>query len=307
MNLSQLLSFSPLPHMPEHQLIKAAEKLRLILTQKRSELKSYVLDDELVTAYIVFYFSSNISKWNLLEQIPLDLKSHWQNARVLDFGTGPGTFLYSFHKWMGESFQGQLSGVDQSAPMLEVARKVLGDSVELRNRVGKEKVDLLMFGNSANEINHDDILNIVKQTQADDVLFFEPGDKATFNLMLQVRTQMLNNGFNIIYPCNKNGLCPLEAVDDWCHQYAYHSPDLSVERLMQKLNWDRRRLPLIMHLYSRKLNHHHRPVIQRSLPSKKFGKPVVVCDQNRLTEQVIKKAQVKEMGEEQLREGQLLV
>jgi ribosomal protein RSM22 (predicted rRNA methylase) len=306
MNLSQLLSFSPLPDIPEHQLIKAAEKLRHILTQKRHELKNYVLDDELVTAYIVFYFSSNISKWSLLQQIQLDLKSHWQSANVLDFGTGPGTFLYSFQDWMGQMFHGKLLGIDQSPAMLEVARKILGHSVDLRNKVGSEKVDLLIFGNSANEINSNDILNIVQKTQADDILFFEPGDKSTFNLMLQVRTQLLSQGFNVIYPCNENGVCPLIGVDDWCHQYAYHSPDISVERLMQKLNWDRRKLPMIMHLYSRKLNKQSLPIIQRSLPMKKFGKPVVICDQNILSEKIIKKTEVKEMGEEQYREGKIL-
>ena len=306
MNLSKLLKYSPLPQMPEHQLLKAAEKLRTILTKKRSELKHYVLDDELVTAYVVFYFSSNLAKWYLIDQLPYELKSRWQNAQVLDVGTGPGTFLYSFQQWIGGNFHGKLIGVDQAQPMLEVARKILGPSVDLQNRIGNHKVDLLIFGNSANEMQAEDILNIVDKTQARDLLFFEPGDKSTFQLMLQLRSKLIEQGFNVVYPCNKNGACPLTGGEDWCHQYAYHSPDISVERLMQKLNWDRRRLPLIMHFYSRDLTPQNHSVIQRSLPMKKFGKPVVVCDQNILSERVIKKAEVKSIGEEQLKEGKLL-
>jgi ribosomal protein RSM22 (predicted rRNA methylase) len=307
--LEKLLAFAAQEKLTESELLRAAQKLKHILTQDRSQLLNYTEDDQLVAAYVVFYFSSNLAKWNLIDLIDYPLKDRYLKANILDFGCGPGTYSYAFLNWNNQ-FGGKLFAIDRSSKMRQVANRILRSQATVQSSLPKDVIDLMIFGNSMNEMELEESLSMINKVNPTDLLLIEPGDKITFHKSLALRTHLIELGYNIIYPCSANLACPLSATTDWCHQYAIHSPDISVERLNQKLNWDRRRLPLLFHFYSKELVTQNKKTIVRSPPKKKFGKDLKLCtlkdDKIEITDYRINKTDLKKLNDFNLLEGQLI-
>lgn len=308
MKLDKLLSFTPNPNISESDLLKAASRLRDILSRERIEFNTYVNDKDLVTAYIVFYFSSNISKLSFLDRVEYDLKQRWRNASVLDFGCGPATYLFALDEWI-KDFEGELVGVDHSELMIESAKKILPQA-HFKSELPQRPIDLAIFGNSLNENDLRPLELVLSKNQPKDILFIEPGSKESFAQMLKVRSHLLKNGYEVIFPCSSNQSCPLDRGEDWCHQYSFHSPDQSVERLMQKLHWDRRKLPMTLHLYSRELKTYSKRLVQRAKPVQKFGQALSICsnssDLNQIDARTLKKSELKVQGLKRFHEGDIL-
>jgi ribosomal protein RSM22 (predicted rRNA methylase) len=293
-----------LPHLMhqfqnERDLVKAIEEVSLKFTQERVNISDYLHDSRLNSAYAAFYFTTNFPKFKaVMEWMPQQWKEHLKASCFIDVGAGPGTFSLAYRAWMGQPVF--IQQVETSPLMREQAKKLwLGFypheellqslSPSLSGQVPKT----LFFGHSANEMDLDVVLSYVDQFKPDHVLFIEPGTKDFFSKMLQIRHRLLDQSYQIIFPCPGAVDCPLAGIDkDWCHQYIQLRHEAEVERLSQLARKDRRHLPVIVHAYSKiETKDVSQQRVVRVFAETKFSFEWEVCDANS-----IKRFQIMKRG-----------
>ncbi len=184
---------------------------------------------------------------------------------LIDFGTGPGTYLLAYLDEIGHHQCKSIIGIDKSPLMLEQAQKLLeGLHPEVKNKskfindykLGeKVRPRFLMFGNAINELDIDSLKKIITSVDPDYILLIEPGTPQVFEMVSSMRTWLAEREFDCDYPCaNLKSACPVfersnEQKLDWCHQVWRGQHHESIERLSQLIKIDRKTMPLISHLY----------------------------------------------------------
>ncbi len=275
-----------LPHLvhqfsSEADLVRAVGELSEAFTKDRARIGDYLADRRLVAAYAAFYLTTNVPKlegvfsW-LTPDFRQEILTSWQ---LIDVGAGPGTFSLAW-KLLG----GRLAPLmwEGSPLMREQAERLLAGLTQTPARFGAvegEAPRLLLFGHSANEMGVEEAWRFVERADPQLVMFIEPGTPEVFGLMLELRERFVRGGWHILYPCLHTAACPL-AADDWCHQYldVRHAPD--VERLTQLAHKDRRRMPVVVHMYDRtapRARPENLARIMRVHPPTKFSHEWEVC------------------------------
>ncbi len=92
--------------------------------------------------------------------------------------------------------------------------------------------DLVTLSYTLNEIPENKRLSVVANAWAQCTGFMvivEPGSKAGFATIMQMRDWALAQGIHIYAPCSHRGVCPLRA-NDWCH---FHARFPRSKRLLQ--------------------------------------------------------------------------
>ncbi len=244
----------------EHDLIKSIKKLNEIFTVGRDQLDKYVDDETLIAAYGCYYMTTNIPKFKfVIEQLPVDVRTLIPRGQFIDIGTGTGTYLWAYLMTFGKS-QVSLVGIDSSKAMLKFAEFVREEffsdcSVELSSRLCFDQTSLnrptLLFGNSLNEIGVNGALKIVRDCNPAVIILIEPGTKESFSTILDLRTKIIEGGYQIVYPCRSNLNCQMKS-DDWCHQVLRTSHGQELERISQMASLDRKSMPLISNVYVKK-------------------------------------------------------
>lgn len=288
MNLKELESELVYKFRNEAELIKSVKELSLNFTQNRNDIGNYLEDPRLVSAYVMFYLTTNIPKLPiLLDRIKTEQFKYYD---VIDVGCGPGTYLFAWSDYFKKNFKGKLYGVDTSATMRkqgELLRKNFfpkGNIEFLDNEMDlpkKENPRLLIFTNSFNEMDIEIAKAYVKNINPDVIMFLEPGTKDSFHNVMNYRKELLDSGFNVNYPCSQNMECPL-LEDDWCHQYANVKLDPDVERLTQLVKKDRRHQPVLFHVYSKVSESKSEYMILQKLGESKFGFEWRICFDNKV-------------------------
>ncbi len=232
------------------------EELSEAFTRDRVNLDKYLSDPRLVAAYTAFYLSTNFPKLEavmrvLTPEYRQELLREWQ---LVDVGAGPGTFSLAWKNLGGQVPPGMVEG---SALMREQAARLWeglhGEKALFgapAKRSGQKR--LLLFGHSFNEMGQARAMEYVKEHDPDMVWFVEPGTKEVFHGFLPMRDALLGAGWNQLYPCLSHAACPWHGSEkDWCHQILElrHAPD--VERLTQLCHKDRRRQPVLVHMFKR--------------------------------------------------------
>jgi ribosomal protein RSM22 (predicted rRNA methylase) len=288
MNLSQLSPFLLYKFSSEHELVKSIEELSFKFTQQRDKIEDYLQDPRLASAYTAFYLTTNIPKFEaVLEWLPQAWVERLKDCDLIDLGAGPGTYSLAWKQWGGADLKGKVFQVEKSPLMREQALKIWQGfyGAEAIKQSGfwksseKQAERFLLFGHSANEMGPDAVMNYIQDIDPDHILFIEPGTKAFFPDMLQIRAKLLQKGFNILFPCPAHESCPLAGHEnEWCHQFIHVRQSAEVERLSQLVKKDRRLLPLTVHAYSKsfKMDHHSQRVI-RVHPPTKFSLEWDVC------------------------------
>ncbi|OUR96759.1 hypothetical protein A9Q84_10485 [Halobacteriovorax marinus] len=260
--LSELKKTLLEPDLPETKIAKILSKISKGFTSERSKITEYVSDREQVSAYTLFYLPTNIPKLKfVLDQLSPSLLSDIQNSKILDLGTGPGTFAFAFD----EFFEGEVdvTGVDTSGLMLEQANNI-NEQIYKNERIkflpeipSSFKNETLFLGHSMNEMGVDKLISLVEKTQPRNLIIIEPGTSEVFIQVVKLRDRMRELGFNCAFPCaNITSPCPAklkrdEGIEDWCHQVLRMSHDDEVERLSQIIKLDRKAMPLIAHVYTK--------------------------------------------------------
>lgn len=284
MKLHQVQPFLLHDFKSESDLIKAIEELSLKFTQNRARISDYLHDERLTSAYTAFYLTTNMPKLEaIFEWMPRPWLEQLKNCTFIDLGAGPGTFSLAFRAWAGAG--AKISQIETSSVMRAQAKKLwegLYPNEALITQPSGEKV--LFFGHSANEMGVDVALKYIRDFKPDHILFVEPGTKEFFPQMLKIREALINDEFNVLFPCPQASECPLKnSEEDWCHQFIQVQQEPEVERLSQMVRKDRRHLPLIVHAFSKTFSHQNPTSrVIRVLPETKFSFEWESCELNQL-------------------------
>lgn len=308
MKLSEILPHLIYEFKTEHDLIHAIDEISEKFTTNRERLGDYLKDPRLVSAYTVFYLSTNIPKLQeVFKWLPVDWKQMLSSCDFIDLGAGPGTFSIAWHE-MGE-ISGDFYQIETSSLMREQAHKLWQGFTQKELKQGNRwqwdvpRSKFLLFGHSANEMSIEVILDYIDKINPDHILFIEPGTKAFFPKMLAVRDYLLSKRYAILFPCPLPEACPMKGTEDWCHQFIQVKQNAEIERLSQMAKKDRSLLPLTVQAYSRSYHGANPPErIVRVLPETKFSHEWQVCRNNVIEQyQIMKrdmsKAESKELGE----------
>lgn len=238
----------------EHELEKSIEKVGAIFNHMRSHLDEYANDEKMISAYVAYYLATNFPKLeSVLNMVGIDLSDY---KSLIDIGTGPGTFLLAAHALNPHL---ELVGIDQSDLMLNQAMKLtkgLGVNcpISFGKKLLKENNDknLFLFSHSINEMLDAQIDSYLDTIDNQDILIIEPGTKEVYQKLMLVRQKMIEKNYNIHFPCSSNESCLMNQEHDWCHQYIMVKHSEDIERMTQKLQRNRRLLPLVVQFYSKK-------------------------------------------------------
>lgn len=269
----------------ESELLKSIERIKANFTVNREEIEEYILDQKLVSAYLAIYASTNMAKYaEIINRLPEEVKKQISESEFIDMGSGPATFSFAHLKLFG-SQKSKVKVIDKSSLMLDQARRLLeGHFEESQYEISKHfpksfaENTTLFFGHSINEMGVDFAMDKIKQANANTVMFIEPGTKIFFEMAKSIREKMIEFGYQIQYPCTHSNSCPV-VEGDWCHQYVKVIHDSSIERLCQLAQMDRRNLPIIAHVYTKKNKSIHNAVIMRVLSTTKHMQPFILCNE----------------------------
>lgn len=246
------------PHLlsplKEHELVSLLKVISRGFTSERERIEEYVSLEEQVSAYTAYFLPTNIPKlFFVLEQLPIELRQYLAGLSLMDVGSGPGTYSLGWSRYFNS--QSNITLVDQSKVMLKQAKSLLdafalkSSSIQYTQNPGTERAQVVLFGNSLNEMGAIKASSVVKQVGPEFVILIEPGTKQSFAEVLKLRSELLASGFVPLYPCRLAASCPLEAVDDWCHQVLRMTHESQIERISQLAQLDRKIMPFIAHIY----------------------------------------------------------
>lgn len=200
--------------------------------------QEYAWDSSQVArSYALYYMTINIPKlWMTLSN-----SNQWEQKclsevkTVSEFGSGPGTFLFSYlfylysqHPEALKSLE-KITAVDISEEHLKVAKSLFEN---LKNIEGFEHInaefihagwideftnhsaDLNIFGNSLIESGIDD--KILENKGLKNILIIEPGTKEHFTRLKNLKGKFQQHDWHTHFPCPTDGKCPM-SEDNWCH------------------------------------------------------------------------------------------
>lgn len=249
-----------LEDISETEIVKCLKELSDGFTKSRHKIDELYKSRNHISSYATFYLPTNMYKMNfLLSQLDSSIIDHIKASTIVEVGTGPGTYIFALVELL-KCEMCSFIGVDHSPLMLEQAKKIHGtlypcSDITWRGDIPKVDGDkTFIFGNSLNEMGHYAALKIVNSNKAENVICIEPGTKSSFEEMSKFRDAMIKDGYEIAYPCMSNGPCPIsdKGLDDWCHQVVRTKLDDSIERLSQLIKLDRKTMPAIFHVYTKK-------------------------------------------------------
>ncbi|MEC8009545.1 MAG: small ribosomal subunit Rsm22 family protein [Pseudomonadota bacterium] len=145
---------------------------------------------------------------------------------VIDFGGGPGTFLWSL---LDHTQDVHYSNIDMNKHLLNVFKEIanhlnLAEQAQavqqdyFQFKAIENQYDLAVFSYTLCE-NPGAIKAIDKATHiSENILIIEPGTPLGFKNILQSRALLIDKGFSVLAPCSHMQTCPLqESESDWCH------------------------------------------------------------------------------------------
>ena len=186
------------------------------LVTKQSEAIAYAISRMPATYCAVYSALSQI-----LKKYKQDIK------KVLDVGAGTGAATWAITNLIDVE---QITCLEREEEMRKVGKKlmekdlsgVVWKSIDLCKDEMQEKADLVVTSYVINELNKVDMQNaITKMWNATEgaLVIIEPGTPEGFSHILEARRMLLEQGANIIAPCEHNMECPI-SKDDWCSFYA---------------------------------------------------------------------------------------
>lgn len=252
-NLQSIQKYLLNKDLSEHQHVQNIKLISNNFTSNRNEIKIYVMNEDLVSSYALYYLPTNVPKFDFIfSKLPENIKETILNNHFIDIGSGPGTYSYAVSQIGHRS---SITCVDTSTQMLKQAEKILTNTFQdkefhfKRDFLTKDKNATLFFGNSINEMGVQNAIDLVNVISPEVVMFIEPGTSELFKELKSFRSWLIPE-YDVVYPCPSNTNCP----NNWCHQVLRTTHELDVERLSQLVSLDRKIMPLTAHVYIKKKN-----------------------------------------------------
>jgi len=258
---------SELSHDELHSLAADVARLSTLLTREREGLPAaYLKDEGLRKAYRTYFLPSNLPKIHKpLQELSLHPRDVFAKTkiRVLDIGAGPGTAslgVLTFFSQKERKPQLEFTVVDQVAENLKMAEALFLSSrtthaLEASMKTVRSDIaglgnylhghfDVIILSNVMNELFARDeartekrvniLHDILKRSLADDgsCIIIEPALRETSREMLEVRDDILEQGFHVYSPCLFSTKCPsLTNPKDWCHEDIPWDPPALVKEI----------------------------------------------------------------------------
>ena len=265
----------------EHELVTTIQAISEAFTTNREKIDQYLTDPKFVSAYTLFYLSTNEPKLQAaMELLPKNYTALWKEMNLVDVGAGPGTFSLAWAKLFNPT---NIFQIESARLMQQQSTKLLSAlypniKVHLNQTQAMDK-KMLLFGHSLNEMCVEEGIKLVLRENPQQVLLIEPGTSEVFKMCMSFRDKIQASGYKIVYPCSSQASCPMINSTDWCHQFLDVRHDVSVERLTQLVKKDRKLLPILIHLYVKEeffkeADSFH---IVRVLPETKFSFEWEIC------------------------------
>ena len=193
---------------------------------------------DVATSYALYYMTINIPKlWMVLGHSGVWRQRELKEiSSIIEFGCGPGTFLWSFLFFLQDKSPEllpkikKICGIDSSATNIKIAENLFK---KLRMQKGYAHIEaeficgkwedhlndgnfqLGIFGNSLVESTFSLNLDLL-QDRFSNLLILEPGTLQLFSKLRNVRDALVSKGWCIHFPCSGGSSCPM-AADNWCH------------------------------------------------------------------------------------------
>ncbi|NDV17991.1 rRNA methyltransferase [Pseudodesulfovibrio sp. JC047] len=214
------------------------------LTNERTQRrKEYMTDDKSLSPYLYYFLPWNLYRMSrLFAGLELDIPD---GGHIADLGTGPLTAVIAL--WMSRPHlrnrKLNFTCLDLSPKSMHTGLKLFqamaGHDSPWRIKTVKArfsdrlhtKADLLIAANAFNELDWSGrtarpqaemlskhLVNSTKETGR--ILLIETGVRLTGRIISEMRTHLLDKGFNPIAPCPHCEECPMPATAQgapWCH------------------------------------------------------------------------------------------
>ena len=198
--------------------------------QSPSRRNTYINDDNLAALYMI---ARGRSIMGVMEKIiSQNLEAFHDVESVVDFGGGPGTFLFAFSKFKTLN---QYTNVERSDSFIGIMNVLVEeflssstththvDSISCNYlKLGSQDIptsDLCVFSYTLCERENSPVYLSDLVEHSNMVLIIEPGTPSGFKNIIQAKDKLIEKGFGTIAPCTvSNGFCPLRnSESDWCH------------------------------------------------------------------------------------------
>lgn len=174
----------------EADLVKAITELNQLYVHQRQKLQANSLTPRLSSAYLHFYFPSNIPKlFKLLQLLPPNLIDEIGKVPWIDFDLDRHLYVgvVQLVKKSEKKFPPEALLIESDMNMQAVANKVLdkylsNEDITLVSDLSKKNIlgGALFFGHSSNELSLDQLFQIIQQTDPKFIILLEPGTPEVF-------------------------------------------------------------------------------------------------------------------------------
>ena len=198
--------------------------------QSPSHRNTYVNDHSIAALYMIARGRSIIGVMKKI--ISQNLEVFHDVESVVDFGGGPGTFLFALSKFKTVN---KYSNVERSDAFIGIMNVLVEeflsssttnthvDSISCNYlKLGSRDIptsDLCVFSYTLCECDDSLVCLSDLVERSNMVLIIEPGTPSGFKNIIQARDILIEKGFGTIAPCTvSDGSCPLsDSESDWCH------------------------------------------------------------------------------------------
>ncbi len=269
--IEELLVSSILPRSAQEQFAKGAishATLEPYVTALKAISDSYTLHtvgsslvqpvrvERDAEAYALYYLPINAAKvCSLLSEVSLP-----SEARILDFGCGPGTGALA--ALAATTSRLAIECVENSAAMRKVASRLVPSwpdaarlsSFQLRDTftaTPSKPFDLIIAANVFAELAENEgaaLLKSLIQSLAPKgyLLLVEPGQLAHTRRLMRLRDTLLHSfkGLTPLFPCCREDACPMLANSetDWCHGTIHWERPALISQLDKLLSFNKHRI-----------------------------------------------------------------
>ena len=198
--------------------------------QSPAHRNTYINDNSLAALYMITRGRSIMGVMDKIISQHLDVFHDVES--VVDFGGGPGTFLFALSKFKTLNKYTNVERSDAFIGIMNVlVEEFLASSIPHTHvdsiscnylKLESQDIpvnDLCVFSYTLCECDNSlvSLSGLVENSNM--VLIIEPGIPSGFNNIIQARDKLIEKGFSIIAPCTvSNGFCPLrDSETDWCH------------------------------------------------------------------------------------------
>lgn len=179
-------------------------------------------------AYLCFRFPATFS---VICRVLAELREHlpeFKPKSLLDFGSGPGTPLWSIDEIFPE--MEDISLIERDSMFIDIGKELCTTTpyptkniAWLHRDFHKFKKlkphDLTLFSYSLGEVEEplwDHLLDLALANTNDYLIIIEPGTPEGFSRIRDFRNILISKGATIVAPCPHQETCPMSS-SDWCH------------------------------------------------------------------------------------------